>query len=1784
MSHNSSRTPNQTPTPPKAKSQHSHHVSQRTALSLLCTISMMTQASQNYLPAFDGPRWTRLKRGKRFREHYCRRSRLVALPVNSFGMLLCERELLDHLDMSSQQWDYVQHRMVDDALLPQSVTESIEYALDSALRISERPDVDRYIKLIEDVLCLLRQISKAQNSLDVAEAITVFVKLRISGSLTATASKHLLLGALDLFFRPEVQSGYDFSRIKLVLEKYKEVKHSEIAERVHCFMLYVLGYSVFDSIGMNITSEKLRAMTDAAKDRAAWKSCDFGYLVLENIVFLCEKGYQSYVMGSLQPLLHSEKTHDEWMKRCDKMTLWSSNLANPEALGFTIFEYQSELADIIDQGESIVKLASIDGAKAKYAYQKTLLTMKMYQASVITKNSASKDRLQPFGVLIAGGSSVMKSQFSKMLFSHYGKVHGLPVQTEYRYVKNFLDKFWPGFQSSKWCIHLDDVAFEKPSAVNGIALSVLEFLQIINSTAYVTNQAELADKGKIPVRARLVTASTNVIDLNAHAYFENTLAPRRRFPLVVKLEVKDIYAKDGMIDGSKVPKVTDGYHNVWKISTYKTVAHIDRSRKDDTVPKQDAELKFVASYEDIDDFMADFSKMSIAFYQNQLKAEADDEMFSSFTICPVCYRRKCNCLTTQADEVEVNDAASEASYTTSDAQSVVQDNDDISALNAAAIGDRSTLRSILARMVARPEGELPPVSEEAFQFETHNCADDAFVTVVANDPEDSQRWYVRVGTNPTLLTAHQNDLFRDGYGRVYWCRGMETRRQLSAFDRGEVAVSNETLNRTANEHFSVVRSRRSWWHPVWWMSLWAEWSLSFLVNYRLGRKMAAWILRIRVIRYFTFSLFVKFACRKTHLLAKLVSARVCTTVKRHKRLIQLAGVASVMLAGGLMMKKISDMAEANNKGPVVITNEEFDEMKKKKKMTSDQVLKLSRDASSQRHKAKLLQLAIKLEAEEEIERLEQLDKDEVEPQVGFYKPTPMDTEYENLWNDHDAKTVHFDVDDMSSSWAGMTWENIHAKLKWNTVILKIRERGLIMDKVQTTRALCLKSRIYVFNKHAWRDGAIIEMIQDNGTGVSANLKFHTNSIRHEFVPGTDLVMIEVLHGPVRKSVMGLIPHTVFMGRAAGEYLIRHEDSIERLATSNVSYQGAVPFIGQAEPVPVYFSRPSRPTENGECGSPLIARVKGAVMLLGIHGAGNAAHAAAVAFDRAILEKTMAKFVFATVNTGEPQLKMGHYEQVIGPLHHKSHTHFEEGSAVVVGCDPGFRHKSSSKVEPTILKQSLESRGIYVDREAPNLRSWKPYSLGLKDLLHTSQLVDIERLSQAAEMYTQEVLAGLPKGFGTNLHFYDIDTAVNGADGVAYVDALNKNTSAGAPANCSKRLFLKRRDGSNRWDITAEMQEAVDKINNQYERGERAYPVFTAHLKDQAIPKAKVEAEKVRVFSGGPMAWTIAVRQRLLWFIRLSQNYRLLFEAGAGTVAQSTEWGAIYEYLTKHGAERMVAGDFAKFDKKMSAAFILHAYKIIIDIGRAGGMAESELNQIWCVAEDTAFAFTNYNGDLLMFLGSNPSGHPLTVTVNSLVNSMYMRYVFLGARPEGCTLAFKEVVALYTYGDDNIMGVKPGCDWFNHTVIVEKLSEIGVVYTMADKTSASVPFVHIDETSFLKRKWRWDEDADAMLCPLEEESIHASLMVGIIGKNDTPGGHAIATMMGALNEWFFHGKDKFEHYLKMYNEIVAEKKLENWLPHDGRGLRTWEDRVASFRRASARYELVATQRATTEIQG
>jgi len=167
-----------------------------------------------------------------------------------------------------------------------------------------------------------------------------------------------------------------------------------------------------------------------------------------------------------------------------------------------------------------------------------------------------------------------------MLYYYYGRLHGLECDDHYRYVRNPADEYWSNFDSSKWCIQMDDIAFLLPKKASDADPTLMEMLNVINNVPYVPPQAALEDKGKTPVLAKVVIATTNAADLNAHEYFWCPLAVRRRLPFVVHVEPKKKYIHENgrFINPSALPAIDGAFPDFWKITVQKVVPYFDGER------------------------------------------------------------------------------------------------------------------------------------------------------------------------------------------------------------------------------------------------------------------------------------------------------------------------------------------------------------------------------------------------------------------------------------------------------------------------------------------------------------------------------------------------------------------------------------------------------------------------------------------------------------------------------------------------------------------------------------------------------------------------------------------------------------------------------------------------------------------------------------------------------------------------------------------------------------------------------------------------------------------------------------------------------------------------------------------------------------------------------------------------------------------------------------------------------------------------------------------------------
>jgi len=788
------------------------------------------------------------------------------------------------------------------------------------------------------------------------------------------------------------------------------------------------------------------------------------------------------------------------------------------------------------------------------------------------------------------------------------------------------------------------------------------------------------------------------------------------------------------------------------------------------------------------------------------------------------------------------------------------------------------------------------------------------------------------------------------------------------------------------------------------------------------------------------------------------------------------------------------------------------------------------------------------------------------------EPVPFAMERVNPWvaSDFKLSTLHLTPSILSSK--QHSDEDFIKLVERNVIYASVHDiltGPSLITKRWHTNILCIKGNIYVANAH-WLYGldktkprfAITVFCDDSGEGIRNKLSFTLNFSDLLMYDEQDLVFFELPHLVPRKDITSYFPSQDVKVRSSGSLLTRLKDGKFQVSPAkNVYIQHDKNSItGRDFDHKITMGVSAIVTEDGNCGSPLVLHSPRGHIIVSIHRAGNADGVImGTCVFKEQVSKALSYFTSGMVVAGIPSLKPEHLK--LQSLHDKSTIRYmESGVCEVYGSLVGFKTKHKSRVCPTIMRDFLENHGYKVKVTAPNLGGWKPWRLALDDLTKPITLFDTSLVRECSNAVLTHITSRLTlEEISHTVEKYDQFTAINGARAIAYVDKINRNTSAGYPYYKQKCNFMKslppQRGLNEPVGVDNVIQDRINSVLAAYEAGEQWHPIFVASLKDEPISFAKALLQKVRVFGSAPADWIIVVRMYLLSFIRLMQNNRLKFECAIGVVAQSREWNDLYSYITEFGEDNMIAGDFKKFDKKMSPVFIRSAFDIISSICKlSGNYDDQDIRAIQCIAADTAYPLMDFNGDLIQFYGSNPSGHSLTVIINSLVNSIYMRYVFvlLWFRYENKSTSvhdilnhFSQKVKLLTYGDDNVLNVCSSIPWYNHTTIAEAFLSFGIEYTMADKESSSIPYINIKDISFLKRSWVWDPKIKTYLAPLEHDSIEKMLTTWVSSDSISSESQCLDVLSSALREYFFYGEDIFKEKRELFQTLLDHLNLSEF---------------------------------------
>jgi hypothetical protein len=664
-------------------------------------------------------------------------------------------------------------------------------------------------------------------------------------------------------------------------------------------------------------------------------------------------------------------------------------------------------------------------------------------------------------------------------------------------------------------------------------------------------------------------------------------------------------------------------------------------------------------------------------------------------------------------------------------------------------------------------------------------------------------------------------------------------------------------------------------------------------------------------------------------------------------------------------------------------------------------------------------------------------------------------------------------------------------------------------------------------------------------GICPQLTFKIHRDQMHFIEGSDLVIMSTGYSIPRRDLREFLPEEPCLEKYAELRILSRNEEGEIVTSKSVNWHGYQPmkytdFYGRTIEVEGLLFDRSIPTTKGDCGSLIMAR----------SGKGWFVHSVLVAASRETPELTasvpISKKLFDVPRINQPMESHNYFSAGNGssgelqPIHEKSFLNFVEGQGEVLGSFPA-RVRPISRVEDSVVAEELKAV-LPLEHEygKPKMKaekcedgSWKnPWVVNVEKQLKPATGVLEKDLEECVEAMVNDLM---------KLDLSDVrpvsqDIAINGIDGNMYVNSLPMSTSGGFHFKGPKRaqFELVEPDGENylrnSYVPNQELQESIDTLEGIYADGKRACVLMQGHLKDEPLPQKKIDMAKTRVFTGCGVDMSIVVRKQFVMIAAAIMRQNMVSECAGGMNCYE-DWGKLMDYLTRDRKvlDRIIAGDYASFDKSMASVVIRAAFEVLIRLNiSTGNFSERDIQIMRGIQTDLSFPVTTYSNNVLQMYGGNSSGHPLTLIINSIANSLYMRLAFKQVAPEIPLSEFREYVRLMTMGDDNIMD--SDLDKFNHTAIAEALGKMGIKYTMADKESKSVPFIHIQDADFLKRTFRVLDGT--VVAPLALESTFKSLISCQARGNITKEQQSAESYLSARREWALHGEEKF-------NELVAK---------------------------------------------
>lgn len=1672
---------------------------------------------------------------------------------------------------------------------------------------------DYAVVVVEATLALYFQLRNANSKSTIVVSFCSYYHAITGKSCTGSTLRFLDTLADELHLDlPWFQSGFGWVDVLDGLyTNTKRVVKSALGNKLAKVFNHVVAKSLYDKAGIELDPVLFGEIEKKHIRPNVWNVMSFVDAIVGLVLFLCKAGRQALATGSVECFFIDDMVLTNWLDKAARLRKDAEFLNNPSAVGMALPQYLFEVKEAIDLGKKL--LPHFKSGREHTTLLNVLLELEMIQKRQQVTMMAASFRRAPVGVFLYGTAGVAKSFIAGGLFHHYCSVRGISKEAAVMWTRTENDDYYSGYKSHFAAVLYDDAAKYRANVVQGVDSSIKDIISAINNIQFVTPQADLPDKGKVPFRSEWVGVTSNVDDLSSNLYFNSSAAFLRRFAVRIEPIVKEEFRCPGedKIDTTKIPEGVQ-YPDLWDFRV--------------CVPKVEGkqgkfvEDKYFQHYSDLLEYMTGVYEKHIA-QQDKLMATVGQIGPEELCKCrlPVSI---CKCGGQEDGHILFGDVSVMP-------QSDVETEPDHSMLFGSVPREHRCAKKHYLRlsMLIKHKKELMLkhtdkvvrafIEQEYEMFEVAKWFNVDYCDPIDFPYEDhvmahrvTSHIHGAVGEFLALDGRDRLNLLSDGiFARVddspdltyltfqprVGKRGHFMETQLERL-RGTILSFCGSLSAKETALLDVYVQEEAPRHIAsgWPLGDVIKGGYDYVKHYSqhiedperieareflLGTRESRWYERLGVrvaVAYFE----KRWVYRTLNFLSAIpvVQWGVGWAVKKAsgdpRQVMATAGLRYDRSLGGdnVVLRRI--MLAVSFMGVAALIAKFVMYFKSRGKHEEVPI-----DARSERAHGMTDSVA------EALSDCEAMPEEQMDLLAVGRKPTVRDEEAKNVWTVKERAISRLDVDARRPH----NSQQLLGALENNILFARVYGEFRLGKGKCNTRIIVVDSETFVANNHALIPGSRIEIwlgpVKEEGVSPSFVVELDERMCTR--IPERDVVIVKSWGMPHRfKDIKHLFVKRTFSSVGASAYYIQQMDGTQQpLLTVGATLSGLRGLSGAEDVVcEAWRTHPTRPTVSGECGSPLVVHCSLGSVIVGMHAGYDAVTNTAWAVrlfredfdDERHPEIGITRPAYPLAQVGV--LKLGPNDKLYTDYHRGGHlmTHGQLKSFI---ARPKFTGRYTPHA-PYVFRVGSEFQPPIEDNmAAPRNSGWKQPQMVLENYLHPTHSMNEIVVRSCVEAFCERIESGLSKEDLEDIHPVPISVAVNGFPGVPNVDAQKHATSAGHGKRGPKLQFLSEPEKFEEWESYRSFNDVtVEEINDMREKmyeGVRPHAIYDACWKNEMLSKAKVEAGRARAIYMCPLAFLVNMRMSTLGLCRVMIRKRDLFCIAVGLNTHSEQWDDVFKLAQKIPGSNWVAGDFRAFESVLGLLLSNAVSKIIVfAVVLSRNYSALELMALRVMLADISSPTVNFFGELLTFLGGEASGQQLTTFFNCLANVLLHMYSYVMIHKKSeetseylrCAREFFDMVFCNTLGDDVYMKVHPNRPTFNHTSIQAVFASIGIEYTMADKGAASRAYIPLEEVTFLKRSFVDHSAFPGMkVAALDRKSIYKMLCYTVPSHTASLEEQLASALASAQAEAFFHDYEFFAQISDLIAELPKSPELEfrmKQLPPP-----SWDQMVLRFVKAS-----------------